>query len=98
MVALLNPAATRLRTKERLAPVADRPPSQRADVIWDLHRTLMDPLAEHAAVKRAKAQLLRAVTAADDSLRIIVPPLATKDITRLPIHYHGKSTVQICND
>jgi hypothetical protein len=90
MVALLNPSATPLRKKDRLAPIAEQLPPKHADVIWNLHRTVIDPLAEGATVKRAKGQLLRAVTAADNSLPIIVPPLAAKDIRRLPIHDNEK--------
>jgi hypothetical protein len=90
MVAFLNPSDTLLRKERRFAPAAGRPPPNRADVIWTLHRTLVDPRADRAAVKRAKSQLLGAVTAADSSLRIIVPPLAPEERLRGPIHFHEK--------
>ena len=46
-----------------------------SDLIWRLHQVIADPTADLRSAKRAKAQLLRTVTDADESLRITFPPM-----------------------
>jgi hypothetical protein len=64
--------------KEALPLLAGgHPPTGLPDLIWTLHRIIVDPAADPSRVKNAKAVLLRAVTASGESLRITVPPLPT---------------------
>jgi hypothetical protein len=81
MVALLTPPATLLREESHFAPAAGRPPPEQAAAIWALHRTLVDPRADVATVKRAKAELLRAVATPDD-----FPPSERRPLTSNSFH------------
>jgi hypothetical protein len=45
------------------------------DLIWRLHRKMIDPETDSATAKRAKASLLSLITKADASLDMLIPSL-----------------------
>src|SRR4051812_2737046 len=77
MVALLNPSPSVLDKGRRFPRRKPRPPENSAELIWALHRTIMNADADASGAKRAKAQLLRIVNAPGGVLRIVVPALIT---------------------
>jgi|ERR1051325_9207349 hypothetical protein len=65
MVAL-NSSSDNSKIERPFAPAAERlPPMTRAERIWTLHRTILDPTSDSGEVRRSKRALLVALATSD---------------------------------
>jgi hypothetical protein len=72
----LNSSSNNSKIAPSFPPIAGRPPPiTRAERIWNLHRTIVDPTSDRDEVRRSKRALLIALATPDELFQSDTPTL-----------------------
>jgi len=90
----LNPSSNNSKIERPFPPAAGRPPRiTRAERIWNLHRTIVNPTLDSGEVRRSKRALLVALATPDKLFQADLR--APEPRTRQEVHHSQRSLFSV---